>query len=111
MKRLHVHREECDDVPKGSIDRTLCEVAHYTTEYEAPASKADIAYELGKTPRTEPCIVGAVNRGSRIVDRNLPGLLRRGLVKKTKYGGFVLSARGRTEFGKVARKYDVHIHD
>lgn len=110
MVGLRVHREECDNVPKHSLERTLCEVAHYTVEYMAPASKADLSYEIGKSPRTEPCIVGAINRGMRSVNRNLPQLLRGGLVKRTEYGGYVLTLKGRRRMRNVSVKYGVRIH-
>lgn len=111
MARLRVHREECDSIPKRSLERSLCEVAHYTIEYDSPASKADLSYEIGKQANTERCIVGAINRGMKSVNQNLPRLLRGGLVKHTQYGGFVLTPKGKLRMRGVASKYGIHIHN
>ena len=73
----------------------LFEVYHYQKDYKAPVSTADIAFELGaETSREHKTIVHGVKKGLVVAENALSVLKSKGMVKRTKYGGWIVTPRG-----------------
>jgi hypothetical protein len=73
----------------------LFQVSHYLSEYGAPASLADIAFEIAaKDDKLHEAVMKAVEEGTPKVEPVLKGLIEQGLVLETEYGGYVTSPEG-----------------
>ncbi len=84
--------------------RALFEVAHYNRVYgkprkPAPASGADIEYELGATKSTDKALVEAIERGERRgAEKALDTLVQLELVTMV-HGGYEITAKGKRVLG------------
>jgi hypothetical protein len=73
----------------------LFQVAHYREEYKAPASLADIAFEIAETdPDLHDMVMDAVKEGTPIVGPILKSLVDQGLIMETEFGGYVTTPDG-----------------
>lgn len=85
--------------------RALSEVWYYKAKYGAPASFADIAYELGETPKAKRAILAAISRGTPAARSALPRLERRSLVRR-EAGGYVATVKGVATLRDECRRLD-----
>ncbi len=73
----------------------LFQVAHYREEYKAPASLADIAFEIAETdPEIHEMMMDAVKEGTPIVGPVLKRLVDQGLIMETEFGGYITTPDG-----------------
>ena len=73
----------------------LFQVAHYKEEYGAPASVADIAFEIQEQDsELHDAIMDAVKEGTPKVKPVLKSLVDQGLIVETEYGGYIATEEG-----------------
>jgi len=73
----------------------LFQVAHYREEYKAPASLADVAFEIAETdPEIHEMMMDAVKEGTPIVGPVLKRLVDQGLIMETEFGGYITTPDG-----------------
>jgi len=82
----------------GELDleaEVLFQVAHYKEEYGAPASVADIAFEIQEQDsELHDAIMDAVKEGTSKVKPVLKSLVDQGLIVETEYGGYIATEEG-----------------
>jgi hypothetical protein len=94
-----------DKTPESGLDsgqtdsnmeaEVLFQVAHYREEYKAPASLADIAFEIATTdPDLHEMMMDAVKEGTPLVGPVLKSLVDQGLIMETEFGGYVTTPDG-----------------
>jgi hypothetical protein len=73
----------------------LFQVGHYSEEYKAPASLADIAFEIQeKDTKVHEAMMKAVEEGTPKVEPVLKSLIEQGLVMETEFGGYITTPDG-----------------
>lgn len=87
-----------DQGMEGSADleaEVLFQVAHYSKEYKAPASLADIAFEIQeKDSDVHEAMMMAVEEGTPKVTPILKSLVEQGLIMETEFGGYITTPDG-----------------
>lgn len=82
----------------GDMDleaEVLFQVSHYSKEYGAPASVADIAFEIvEKDSEVHEAMMDAVYEGTPKVKPILKQLVDEGLIIETEFGGYVTTPEG-----------------
>jgi len=82
----------------GDLDieaEVLFQITHYKEEYGAPASVADIAFEIQEQDsELHDAIMDAVEEGTPKVKPAIKSLLDQGLIAETEYGGYVATPEG-----------------
>jgi hypothetical protein len=73
----------------------LFQIAHYAEEYEAPASLADVAFEIEeKDSDVHHAMEEAVEKGTPKVEPAIKSLIDQGLIMETEFGGYVTTPDG-----------------
>jgi len=73
----------------------LFQVAHYSKEYKAPASLADVAFEIQeKDSDVHKAMEMAVEEGTPLVTPILKSLVEQGLIMETEFGGYITTPDG-----------------
>ncbi len=84
--------------------KALAEVAHYNREYGAPASTADVAFEMASGRKEDKVIERTYHKGMRETKPLLKSLKRDKLVRQPKVGGWLVTSKGKSVFGRDTEK-------
>ncbi len=86
------------DFADNTVDEALFQIAHYNRHYHAPASLADILFELGATKSEDKAVVNAIERaehgGIGHIGEIIGGLQAKDFVER-QAGGYITTEAGR----------------
>jgi len=92
--------EEIVETPETGDQSTLeaevlFQVSHYLSEYDAPASLADIAFEIGcEDDGLHEAMMAAIEKGMRKVKPIMKQSEEEGFIIQTEFGGFITTTEG-----------------